>query len=58
MLEWLESCVRLRAMDTMLFGLPYPVNYYYPAIFVEDKGASTIHTNRIQKHPNTHYAFT
>ena len=54
-LSWLDSSVRLRAMDVMLFGLPYPVNYYYPAIYVEDKCETTIHTRSRKKHPNTHY---
>ena len=55
-LSWLDSSVRLRAMDSMLFGLPYPVSYYYPALFVEDTCETTIHTGLPRKkHPNTHY---
>ena len=54
-LSWIDSCVRIRAIDVMLHGLPYPVNYYYPAIYSETEFPTTIHTKGRTKHPNTHY---
>jgi hypothetical protein len=54
-LSWLDGISRVRAIDCLLFDLPYPVNYYYPAIYVERPLATTIHKKKKSKHPNTHY---
>ena len=52
--EFLDSKVRIRAIDVMLHSIPCPVNYYYPARFVESDELSTIRPKKRQ-HPNSDY---
>ena len=52
--EFLDSKVRIRAIDVMLHSIPCPVNYYYPARFVESDELSTIRPKK-RKHPNADY---
>jgi len=59
LLSWIDSRVRVRALDAMLDSFPYPMSYYYPAIYVEGDGESTIHKkSRVRrKHPDVNYMF-
>jgi hypothetical protein len=56
LLAWIDFKVRVRAMDVMLHSFPFPMSYYYPAIFVEGDFQTTIHSKSRRKHPNIHYA--
>tara|TARA_R110002096_G_scaffold9201_1_gene36803 strand:+ start:1209 stop:1751 length:543 start_codon:yes stop_codon:yes gene_type:complete len=53
-ITYLDSLTRIRAIDCMLHAVPVPMNYYYPALFVETPGPSTIRQKK-RKHPNTEY---
>lgn len=56
LLAWIDFKVRVRAMDVMLHSFPYPMSYYYPAIFVEGDFETTIHKKSRRKHPDVNYA--
>tara|TARA_R110001592_G_scaffold16761_1_gene71116 strand:+ start:1612 stop:2127 length:516 start_codon:yes stop_codon:yes gene_type:complete len=53
-ITYLDSLARIRAIDCMTFAFPIPMNYYYPALFVEEPGQSTIRVKKT-KHCNTDY---
>jgi len=55
-LDFLDSQVRVRAIDVMLHKInTLSFDYMYPAKFIEEPIASTIHTTSRQKHPTIHY---
>jgi len=53
-ITYLDSLVRIRAIDCMAHAFPVPQNYYYPALFVEAPGPSTIRAKKT-KHCTTDY---
>jgi len=53
-IEYLDSLPRVRAIDVMAHSFPVPMNYVYPAIFVEGHSQSTIREKKT-KHGNTDY---
>ena len=56
LLSWIDSKVRVRAIDVLLHSFPFPMSYYYPAIYVEGDFQTTIHSKSRKKHPNINYA--
>ena len=56
LLAYIDSKVRVRQFDVMMHFYPFPVSYYYPAIYVEGDFQTTIHSKSRRKHPNIHYA--
>ena len=53
-INYLDSLPRIRAIDCMAHTFPIPMNYYYPALFVEAPGPSTIRKKKT-RHCNTDY---
>jgi len=53
-ITYLDSLVRIRAIDCMMHAVPVPQNYYYPALFVEAPGPSMIRKKK-NKHCTTEY---
>ena len=53
-ITYLDSLVRIRAIDCMAHAFPVPMNYVYPALFVEAPGPSTIRAKKT-KHCTTDY---
>ena len=53
-ISYLDSLPRVRAIDVMAHCFPVPMNYYYPARFVEAPGQSMIRAKKT-KHPDTNY---
>ena len=53
-ITYLDSLVRIRAIDCMTHCFPVPMNYYYPALFVEAPGPSMIRAKKT-KHCTTEY---
>ena len=53
-INYLDSLARIRAIDCMAHAFPVPMNYYYPARFVEAPGPSMIRAKKT-KHCTTDY---
>ena len=50
----INSKARVRAIDCMTHTFPIPMNYWYPAVFVEEPGKSTIRSKKT-KHCDSEY---
>ena len=53
-ISYFDSLPRVRAIDCMMHAVPVPMNYVYPALFVEAPGPSTIRAKK-NKHCTTDY---
>ena len=53
-IDHINSKARVRAIDCMGHSFPVPMNYWYPAVFVEEDIPSTIRSKKT-KHPTTEY---
>jgi len=53
-INYINTKARVRAIDCMAHSFPVPMNYFYPAVFVEGPGQSTIRKEK-RKHPTTEY---
>lgn len=58
-LDYLDSKDRVRAIDCQIYNIvKVPLDYIYPALFIEDREAkTTIHRVSRKKHPNQYYLF-
>ena len=56
-LDYLDSKARVRALDCQIYNIvKVPLDYIYPALFIEDRDAkTTIHQVSRKKHPNQYY---
>jgi len=56
-IDYLDSKVRIRAIDIMLFDIvKVPLDYVYPAFFIEEECESTIRVGKT-KHANMYYHY-
>lgn len=54
--QYLDGKSRVRALDCQIYDIvKVPLDYIYPAIFVEYDSKSTIHSKSRKKHPNPYY---